>query len=107
MDETYWQARCRAAEDALRRARSRLWLSPARRRALAVLAQLKPGESLATCQVAERLGCGALAALRLMHRLSAVGLVDGERQGGPSAPLRWSLGHLVVVDELALESSAE
>ena len=46
MTGSYWQRRCEAAEDALRRARSRIWISPPRQRVLDLLADLPQGAHL-------------------------------------------------------------
>ena len=101
MDAGYWKQRCEAAEDALRRARSRVWVSPERRTGLAVLGDLTPCEALTTVELAQRLGLTNSAALGSLRKLHAVGLVDRSADRGCHyRPIRWRLGHLVVGEGL-------
>ena len=101
MDAIYWKARCEAAEEALRRARTRVWVSPSRRALLAVLAELRPQEAVATRVVAQRLGVSRKTAEVALRKLCAAGLVDRSHARGCShRPVLWKLGHLVVVQEL-------
>lgn len=105
-DLSYWRARCEAAEDALRRARTLLWVGPARREVLDVLTGLRAGEGLTTADVAERTGKTQAGALRVLGKLHAAGFVDRSgARGCHHRPVRWSLGHLVCLDDLEGEGA--
>lgn len=97
MDLAYWKSRCAAAEEALRRARSCIWMSPTRRAVLEVLADLRPGEGLTTREVSLQVGCSQQTAQVSLRRLERVGLVDRSAQRGCRfLPVKWSLGYMVV-----------
>lgn len=98
-DADYWRTRCEAAEDALRRARSRVWISPSRQAVLSLLADLKHNEAKATSDVAKELGMSHEAALMLLNKLHEAGMVDrNRRRGCKHAPIRWKLAHMVTVE---------
>jgi predicted transcriptional regulator len=100
-DVAYWKHRCQAAESALKRARSRIWISPARRRVLDMLAELHVGQSATTSAVAERLGLSSAGALASLRKLHGAGLVDRDTDRGcHHRPVQWRLGYLVNVAEL-------
>lgn len=104
-DAAYWKARCEAAESALRRARSRVWISASRREVLGVLADLKAHETLTTTQITERLAVPQSTALAALRKLHGAGLVDRSAERGCRfRPINWKLGHMVVLDELEVLS---
>lgn len=99
MDATYWKERCEAAEDALRRARSAVAITSARRAALELLADLRPGQSLGTPAIARQLGRHPDKVLPLLTHMASAGLVDRLPGGGrgPGNSVQWRLAHMVLV----------
>lgn len=101
MDAAYWKHRCEQAEDALRRARTRLSISPCGRAVLQELASLRADEDISTTELAQRTGRLRPTCLRSLSRLHEAGLVDRTTtRCGPQHPHSWRLGHLVVVSEV-------
>lgn len=99
-DAAYWRQRCEAAEDALRRARSRIWISGPRRDVLTLLSELKPGETLQTSEIAQRLSLTMVAARMSLRKLEGAGLVDSTvYRACNGRPVGWRLGHMVVVED--------
>src|SRR5262245_45073092 len=80
MNAEYWRRRCEAAEDALRRSRSRLWISPSRHRILSTLAELKADQAMTTDAVSERVGLKAATAAKALSILEEAGLIDRATQ---------------------------
>lgn len=104
MTETYWKSRCEAAEDALRRARSRIWISPVRSRILALLADQKQGRWMTTAEVTQCLGLMYPNAVDSLRKLYEAGLVDRSAgHGSFGHPVSWRLGYMVVVGTEAQE----
>lgn len=104
MDAAYWKARCERAEEALRRARTAIALTPQRRAVLQLLGELRAGQTLNTREVAEQLAKSEATVICTLATMHAVGLLDREpgRRGTAGQPSRWSLAHLVTVaDETA------
>lgn len=101
MDATYWKERCERAEEALLRARSAVWLTPAREQVVQLLGNLKEGETLDTEEVAAAIGKPEPTASSLLCGMYQVGLVDRRigRRGLGGEPSRWKLAHLVQVKE--------
>jgi hypothetical protein len=100
MDAHYWKSRCEAAEDALRRARSALATSSARKAVVQLLAELKPGQAMGTPAIAQQLGSEPGAVLQVLIKMADVGLVDRLPGGGRGAgnAVQWKLGHMVLVE---------
>jgi hypothetical protein len=101
VDEPYWKARCAAAEDALRRARSALQFGPARKAVVRLLSDLRTGQAMGTPTIAQRLGCEPGATLQVLKTMECVGLVDrlpGISRGRGHS-VQWKLGHMVLAEQ--------
>jgi DNA-binding MarR family transcriptional regulator len=92
-------ARCAAAEKALRRARTCLRLTPPRRQALAFLGELKAGQTAGTGAIARALHTDMNSAHRVLKELEEMGLVECAKAGGrgPGNEGKWKLGYLVEI----------
>lgn len=102
MDATYWKTRCEAAESALQRARGSLSASTLRVEVIKVLGGLKPGEYMATSEVARALEWDPDRAFTVLANMERAGMADrepSELTRGRGNQVRWKLGHLVQVPE--------